>query len=171
MNNVALTLVFFHFVKILTGNINTYSEVENLLQPVIFASKIRIYPYSQYDRTVCLRAEVVGCIWNGKYCELYPFSRSFVSNSLQIVSNNLNEFLYPICKKNHKMTRMNVSTIFSLFFYLHFTPYDESSRVSTKSLKVTSALRLFIKFETKCNSYTMIYDNNNSKYLFVWRNK
>ncbi|XP_055709689.1 discoidin domain-containing receptor 2 [Phlebotomus papatasi] len=50
--------------EILTGNINTYSEVENILQPIIFASKIRLYPYSQYDRTVCLRVEVVGCIWD-----------------------------------------------------------------------------------------------------------
>ncbi|XP_068151340.1 uncharacterized protein smal [Drosophila tropicalis] len=49
--------------EILSGNINTYSEVENALQPIIFASKIRIYPYGQYDRTVCLRAEIVGCPW------------------------------------------------------------------------------------------------------------
>ncbi|XP_055387519.1 discoidin domain-containing receptor tyrosine kinase B-like isoform X2 [Condylostylus longicornis] len=49
--------------EILTGNINTYSEVENILQPIIFASKVRIYPYSQYDRTVCLRAEINGCPW------------------------------------------------------------------------------------------------------------
>ncbi|XP_043947525.1 uncharacterized protein LOC108024892 isoform X2 [Drosophila biarmipes] len=50
--------------EILPGNINTYSEVENVLQPIIFASKIRIYPYGQYDRTVCLRAEIVGCQWD-----------------------------------------------------------------------------------------------------------
>ncbi|BFF93401.1 discoidin domain-containing receptor 2 [Drosophila madeirensis] len=49
--------------EVLPGNINTYSEVENVLQPSIFASKVRIYPYSQYDRTVCLRAEIVGCAW------------------------------------------------------------------------------------------------------------
>ncbi|EDW03009.1 GH10729 [Drosophila grimshawi] len=49
--------------EILPGNINTYSEVENAMQPIIFASKIRIYPYGQYDRTVCLRAEIVGCPW------------------------------------------------------------------------------------------------------------
>ncbi|XP_055299396.1 discoidin domain-containing receptor 2-like, partial [Sitodiplosis mosellana] len=49
--------------EILTGNINTYSEVENILQPIIIASKVRIYPYSQYDRTVCLRVELVGCPW------------------------------------------------------------------------------------------------------------
>lgn len=53
--------------QILSGNTNTYSEVENVLQPIIFASKIRIYPYSQYDRTVCLRAEIIGCEWDGKF--------------------------------------------------------------------------------------------------------
>lgn len=60
--------------QILTGNINTYSEVENLLQPIIFAQKVRIYPYSQYDRTVCLRAEIVGCIWDGKLPTKFVFS-------------------------------------------------------------------------------------------------
>ncbi|KAI9585345.1 hypothetical protein GQX74_001192 [Glossina fuscipes] len=53
--------------EILPGNINTYSEVENTLQPIIFASKMRIYPYGQYDRTVCLRAEIVGCTWDGEH--------------------------------------------------------------------------------------------------------
>lgn len=58
---------WFRTEQILTGNINTYSEVENTFQPILFASKIRIYPYSQYDRTVCLRLEIVGCVWNGKW--------------------------------------------------------------------------------------------------------
>ncbi|KAH8385750.1 hypothetical protein KR009_002651 [Drosophila setifemur] len=49
--------------EILPGNINTYSEVENALQSIVFASKIRIYPYGQYDRTICLRAEIIGCPW------------------------------------------------------------------------------------------------------------
>lgn len=64
------------YFQILTGNINTYSEVENVLQPMILASKIRIFPYSQYDRTVCLRAEIVGCIWDGEcFCsELFCFA-------------------------------------------------------------------------------------------------
>lgn len=57
--------------QILTGNMNTYSEVENILQPIIVASKVRIYPYSQYDRTVCLRVELVGCPWTGKFSYIY----------------------------------------------------------------------------------------------------
>jgi hypothetical protein len=57
----------FFFIQILTGNINTYSEVERELQPIIIAQKVRIYPYSQYDRTVCLRAELIGCPFDGEY--------------------------------------------------------------------------------------------------------
>uniref|UniRef100_A0A336ML21 CSON000813 protein n=1 Tax=Culicoides sonorensis TaxID=179676 RepID=A0A336ML21_CULSO len=49
--------------EILQGNLNTYSEVENDLQQIIFATKIRLYPYSQYDRTVCMRTEIIGCQW------------------------------------------------------------------------------------------------------------
>lgn len=58
--------IFFYFFQTLTGNTNTYSEVENVLHPIVFASKVRLYPYSLYDRTVCLRAEIVGCAWEGK---------------------------------------------------------------------------------------------------------
>lgn len=68
INNV----LFLCILQILPGNINTYSEVENVLQPSIFASKVRIYPYSQYDRTVCLRAEIVGCAWEGKCAPRHP---------------------------------------------------------------------------------------------------
>lgn len=72
-----LSRIFFHLTQqqILTANINTYSEVENALQPIIMAQKVRIYPYSQYDRTVCLRAELIGCIWDGEFC----FSSCFES--------------------------------------------------------------------------------------------
>lgn len=66
---------FYLNLQILTGNINTYSEVENALQPIIVASKVRIYPYSQYDRTVCLRVELVGCPWIGKFkCRKHSFT-------------------------------------------------------------------------------------------------
>lgn len=57
----------FSSLQILTANTNTFSEKKNELQPVIIASKVRIYPFSQYDRTVCLRAEIVGCLWNGEW--------------------------------------------------------------------------------------------------------
>lgn len=41
--------------------------MENVLQPMIVAQKVRIFPYSQYDRTVCMRAELIGCAWDGEF--------------------------------------------------------------------------------------------------------
>jgi hypothetical protein len=72
----SLSFLYHHKKQILTANINTYSEVENSLQPIIMAQKVRIYPYSQYDRTVCLRAELIGCIWDGEFRISMHFSFS-----------------------------------------------------------------------------------------------
>lgn len=66
-----ITINFVLSPQILTGNMNTYSEVENRLYPVIIGSKVRVYPYSQYDRTVCLRIELVGCPWNGELKSIF----------------------------------------------------------------------------------------------------
>merc|ERR1711971_1002899 len=48
--------------KILEGNKNTFSESKILLYSTIVASKIRIIPYSQHPRTVCMRVELLGCL-------------------------------------------------------------------------------------------------------------
>ncbi|KOB69236.1 Epithelial discoidin domain-containing receptor 1, partial [Operophtera brumata] len=50
---------------ILTGNTNTYLLKKNVLEPPIWASRIRFLPYSSHRRTVCMRVEVYGCYWNG----------------------------------------------------------------------------------------------------------
>lgn len=47
----------------LTANINTYLESKKDLDPPIWASKIRFYPYSYHKRTVCMRVELYGCRW------------------------------------------------------------------------------------------------------------
>merc|ERR1711971_648480 len=47
--------------KILEGNKNTFSESKILLDTPIVASKIRIIPFSQHPRTVCMRVELLGC--------------------------------------------------------------------------------------------------------------
>ncbi|KAL1517290.1 hypothetical protein ABEB36_001072 [Hypothenemus hampei] len=49
---------------ILPGNVNTYTETKSLLDPPILASKIRFFPYSEHQRTVCMRVEVYGCKWS-----------------------------------------------------------------------------------------------------------
>merc|ERR1711971_1488206 len=48
--------------KILEGNKNTFSESKIFLDSTIVASKIRIIPYSQHPRTVCMRLELLGCL-------------------------------------------------------------------------------------------------------------
>ncbi|KAF7281294.1 discoidin domain-containing receptor 2-like isoform X2 [Rhynchophorus ferrugineus] len=49
--------------ELLKGNINTYLESKTILDPPIWASKIRFLPYSSHKRTVCLRVELYGCRW------------------------------------------------------------------------------------------------------------
>ena len=53
------------FLQILPGNSNTYAVANNTLNPAIFASKIRLIPYSDHPRTVCMRIELVGCVFEG----------------------------------------------------------------------------------------------------------
>ena len=48
-------------VDLFTGNSDTYTEVETILNPPVKASRIRIIPYSRHPRTVCMRVELVGC--------------------------------------------------------------------------------------------------------------
>merc|ERR1712083_22726 len=48
--------------KILEGNKNTFSESKIFLDSTIVASKMRIIPYSQHPRTVCMRVELLGCL-------------------------------------------------------------------------------------------------------------
>lgn len=116
------SFVFFfrtkkHF-QILTGNINTYSEVENFLQPIIIASKIRIYPYSQYDRTVCLRVELVGCVWNGKFRKLInSFFPLFVSCFNQSWTRKKSIHIHNR-KKNNSLKETSVALLIIIFLLL-----------------------------------------------------
>lgn len=66
------------FLQILRGNSDTASVESHRLMPAIFASKVRILPYSVHRRTVCLRLELLGCLYEGK---------SILLNYLVIVSN------------------------------------------------------------------------------------
>ncbi|BET00240.1 Discoidin domain-containing receptor [Nesidiocoris tenuis] len=49
--------------EVITGNTNTYLEAKRDLDPPIWASKVRFYPYSYHRRTVCMRVEIYGCHW------------------------------------------------------------------------------------------------------------
>ena len=53
---------------LLKGNSDTYSVKKNYLDlPIVGANMIRIVPYSQHTRTVCLRFEVHGCPFKENY--------------------------------------------------------------------------------------------------------
>ncbi|VDN89487.1 unnamed protein product [Brugia pahangi] len=51
-------------IEIFNGNDDTSTAVRQNFNPPIIASKIRIIPYSNYARTMCLRVEFYGCIYN-----------------------------------------------------------------------------------------------------------
>ncbi|KAK9499609.1 hypothetical protein O3M35_002624 [Rhynocoris fuscipes] len=55
----------------LPGNANTYTVVEQKVDPILIASKIRFIPYSVHLRTVCMRVDVLGCPWQGRYYFFY----------------------------------------------------------------------------------------------------
>lgn len=49
--------------EILTGNANANAAVGRNITPAIIAKEIRVIPYSEHQRTVCLRLEFYGCTW------------------------------------------------------------------------------------------------------------
>ena len=53
--------------EVMEGNTNTYIAVKQDLNPVVLASKVRFHPYSPHQRTICMRVEVYGCPYDGKW--------------------------------------------------------------------------------------------------------
>ncbi|RZF32590.1 hypothetical protein LSTR_LSTR011037 [Laodelphax striatellus] len=49
--------------EVMMGNSNTYLEAKRELDPPMWASKVRFFPYSFHMRTVCMRVELYGCPW------------------------------------------------------------------------------------------------------------
>ncbi|KAL3871564.1 hypothetical protein ACJMK2_039555, partial [Sinanodonta woodiana] len=49
--------------EIFKGNENTYLAELREVRPPIIARRVRFIPYSQHPRTVCLRVELYGCVW------------------------------------------------------------------------------------------------------------
>ncbi|KZC04736.1 Discoidin domain-containing receptor 2, partial [Dufourea novaeangliae] len=49
--------------RVLRGNSNTYLVEKQKLDLPFVASRVRFVPYSQHPRTVCMRVEIYGCLW------------------------------------------------------------------------------------------------------------
>ena len=71
--NVSSSSTYYYFIigfmivfhQILHGNSDTFNVATNKLNPPLIASAIRIYPYSNHSRTVCLRLGLNGCVFEG----------------------------------------------------------------------------------------------------------
>ncbi|XP_076764244.1 discoidin domain-containing receptor tyrosine kinase B [Xylocopa sonorina] len=60
--------------KVLRGNSNTYLVEKQKLDLPFVANRVRFVPYSQHPRTVCMRVEIYGCIWE-QYVTSYSAPR------------------------------------------------------------------------------------------------
>ncbi|XP_012140223.1 discoidin domain-containing receptor 2-like isoform X1 [Megachile rotundata] len=49
--------------RVLRGNSNTYLVEKQKLDLPFVASRVRFVPYSLHPRTVCMRVEIYGCVW------------------------------------------------------------------------------------------------------------
>ena len=65
--------------QILLGNSDTFNVATNTLNPPLIASAIRILPYSNHSRTVCLRVGLIGC----------PFQGNLFKSELQRISSKI----------------------------------------------------------------------------------
>ncbi|XP_026671582.1 discoidin domain-containing receptor tyrosine kinase B-like [Ceratina calcarata] len=61
--------------KVLRGNSNTYLVEKQKLDLPFVASRVRFVPYSQHPRTVCMRVEIYGCIWD-QYVTSYSVDKA-----------------------------------------------------------------------------------------------
>ncbi|KAJ8877667.1 hypothetical protein PR048_022122 [Dryococelus australis] len=61
-----LTVGACALVQILSGNTDTSTVVSHRLMPPVFASQLRVLPYSVHRRTVCLRVELRGCLFDSE---------------------------------------------------------------------------------------------------------
>lgn len=67
-------LLCLHCAQVLDGNTNPYDIVLKDLEPPIIARFVRFIPVTDHSMNVCLRVELYGCVWLGKWSVLreYP---------------------------------------------------------------------------------------------------
>ena len=70
------------FHQILHGNSDTFNVATNKLNPPLIASAIRIYPYSNHSRTVCLRLGLNGCVFEGDEWQYFLFENYLTAENL-----------------------------------------------------------------------------------------
>lgn len=76
---------FSVLLQVIEGNSNTYLGSKRELDPPVWASKIRFLPYSYHRRTVCMRVEIYGCYWNGRFEPIHCVLTSRITLFLDIL--------------------------------------------------------------------------------------
>ena len=89
LNNIGFVLN----QQILKGNTDTYTVSENWLElPIVGVNAIRLVPYSQHYRMVCLRFELYGCSYKGAEHKLCLITKNLLKVLFQIIQFK-NDFL------------------------------------------------------------------------------
>lgn len=58
------------WLQVIQGNSNTHISEMRELEPPVIASRVRILPYSDKPKSVCMRLEVYGCSYLGElFCD------------------------------------------------------------------------------------------------------
>lgn len=88
-----MIIFFFNYSQILRGNSNTYLVEKQKLELPFVASRVRFVPYSKHPRTVCMRVEIYGCVWERKwiftFCPTYAYIRANFSLLTLIIRERL----------------------------------------------------------------------------------
>ena len=90
---------FSVLLQVIEGNSNTYLGSKRELDPPVWASKIRFLPYSYHRRTVCMRVEIYGCYWNGRFQLIHCVLTSRISLFLDILLRNFSQLVVWKCQR------------------------------------------------------------------------
>ena len=98
-----IKMIFSFVFQIFPGNQNTYRAELRGVSPPIIAKRIRFIPYSEHPRTVCMRVEMYGCKWEGKFSFsfFYEFQKMVVDRiewnwGKKKVKNHFNEKMFQV---------------------------------------------------------------------------
>jgi len=122
------------------------------ISPPIIARKIRLVPYSPYQRTVCMRVELYGCTWRGLcVCPLWScFFLFWCLNCLRInlyitVSCSMKPLVSPVIKMIYRVAH-KVDHFISSSHVKNFCNISTVTKTLTKML-----------FTLRCNNWSQSF--------------
>lgn len=96
---ILIEVIFSVLLQVIEGNSNTYLGSKRELDPPVWASKIRFIPYSYHRRTVCMRVEIYGCYWNGRFWLIHRVLTCRISLLLDILLRHFSQVVVWKCQR------------------------------------------------------------------------